>query len=274
MPLVLAAVLLCQSSGLRLQEELPRDPFKFGEAVEKTIDLAWTGTKTLAHDAAYILTAPLRLNSESLIPTVAALGIVGVAFALDDVVRDFSQDHPSGFVDALEPIGGNPLVVGGLLLGTIAAGVISDTPWLVEMGLTMAEAEIICAGLVTGLKFAFGRERPYEAEGRFDFNPFGGDDSFPSGHVMHVAALTAISTAYIDHWAFDVAAYGLLGLVMWQRINEDKHWFSDVTMSAVLGLAIGRTLVEVRKNPDVRILPWVTADDKDVYVGLSVTIGR
>jgi membrane-associated phospholipid phosphatase len=273
MVLVLSAVLLCQTS-LTLQEEPPPDPFSFREAVEKTLDLAWTGTKTLAHDTAYLLTAPLRLNSETLVPTIAALGIVGVAFGLDELVREFSQDHHSSWIDSLEPIGGNGLVMGSIILGTIAAGALSDTPWLLEMGLTMAEAEIICLGLSTGLKYAFGRERPFEAERRFDFNPFGGDDSFPSGHVMHVAALTAVASAYIDNWAFDVAAYSLLGLVMWQRINDDRHWFSDVTLSAVLGIAVGRTLVEIRKNPNLRILPWVTVDNKEVYAGISVTIGK
>ena len=43
-------------------------------------------------------------------------------------------------------------------------------------------------------------------------------------------------------------AYGLAAGVGWARIYEDKHWLSDVVISAALGTAIGKAVVALNKD--------------------------
>lgn len=89
---------------------------------------------------------------------------------------------------------------------------------------------IITNGVITeGLKRTFGRVRP------------NGDccTSFPSGHTSHSFTIAAIAhELYGDE--IGALAYGVATLVAVSRINDNKHYLSDVIFGAALGMAVGR----------------------------------
>jgi membrane-associated phospholipid phosphatase len=232
-----------------------------GDVFVRAGETAWTLGKTAVKDALYLAAAPLRLNEETLVPTLAVFSLIGVAFALDKPVQRFSQDVRSrtsdDFFNTFSSLGEDTLLREYIYAGVVALGVLAKENWVIEMGLTAFEAELYSSRLVLLLKKVTGRKRPSDSSDPYDFTFWGKDESFPSGHVINVAPMMAVFSAYIGHWAFDILAYSMITIAMAHRINGNGHWLSDTVTSAVIGIAVGKTLVTLHKNPDLRILPWV-----------------
>jgi membrane-associated phospholipid phosphatase len=91
--------------------------------------------------------------------------------------------------------------------------------------------------LVTGIKFVTGRVRPKFAASPEEFRPFSGASSFPSGHTGAAFALAgslALEALPPVGVAMLVGATG----TGWSRMNDNKHWLSDVVSGALLALLI------------------------------------
>ena len=58
----------------------------------------------------------------------------------------------------------------------------------------------------------------------------------PSGHTaMAFALATSLSDEIHNRWA-TVGLYGLATAVGWSRINDNRHWFTDVAAGALVGI--------------------------------------
>ena len=79
------------------------------------------------------------------------------------------------------------------------------------------------------LKELIGRERPNGA----------GYSSMPSGHTSHSFAVAAVANELYGR-EIGIAGYLLAGLVGVSRINDNKHYLTDVLIGAGLGTIIGR----------------------------------
>jgi membrane-associated phospholipid phosphatase len=79
------------------------------------------------------------------------------------------------------------------------------------------------------LKELIGRERPNGNE----------NQSMPSGHTSHSFTVAAIAHELYGNTVGTVA-YLMAGLVAASRINDNKHYLSDVIVGAGLGTIIGR----------------------------------
>ena len=66
------------------------------------------------------------------------------------------------------------------------------------------------------------------------------DSSFPSGHTAVAFSLaSSLSRDIKGHWD-DVAFYGAASLTGLARMNDNKHWLSDVVAGATLGIFAGK----------------------------------
>ena len=107
---------------------------------------------------------------------------------------------------------------------------------------------MVSNGLITvGMKRAFGRERPN-----------GGSYSFPSGHTSHSFTMASISNELYGK-NIGLISYGLATLVAVSRMNDNKHYLSDVIFGAGLGTAVGRAF---SKN-------YQKFDETNIQVGFS-----
>jgi membrane-associated phospholipid phosphatase len=196
----------------------------------------------LVHDAGRVLTAPARWKGKQW--GLFATGLVGVSalLAADPSLRTLVQRNPGGFGDRVaktfEPLGmqGSFVVIGGFFVGGLAA----HDEKAKGVALDALAASIIAGGIITPvLKEIAGRSRPNAGLGAYDFHPFHGGPSFPSGHATQAFAVASvIATEYPRPWV-KLACYLPASLVLYARMRHDAHWASDVTAGALIGYGVG-----------------------------------
>jgi len=179
-------------------------------------------------------------------PTLAAVlgGAMLLSISLDGEIREELQERRGGVTDALSRVGnrfGNGRTVVPLLGASYLAGVVFDAPRVRDATAHAALAATLAGTLVTGLKYTVGRRRPNQGGDPDAFEAFRfRDSSFPSGHVALVFALaTALARETGDAWS-DRALFGAASLTAFSRMNDDKHWLSDVVAGAAIGWLAGR----------------------------------
>ena len=170
---------------------------------------------------------------------VIAAGTIGAVSALDRGVDTWVQDHRSSHSDALARgfrNGGQPVVVFGVPAVMLGAGLISGSKGLERSGARVL-ASVVLAGVITGGgKVVAGRLRPDESTTQYAFKPFSHHDSFPSGHATIAFALaTSLADEIRRPWASAVLYVGATGTA-WARLNDHRHWLSDVLAGATVGV--------------------------------------
>ena len=169
----------------------------------------------------------------------AVVGAVAVSSLADRSVNIWSQEHRSSSSDQLAAIfrnGGQPAVVFGVGAGIALTGVISGHDRLRRSGERVLASTAV-AGLTTAaIKFSAGRVRPIDTDDPYIFMPFSGHDAFPSGHATLAFALaTSISDEIHSPWVSALLYTGATGTA-WSRINDQRHWLSDVLMGSAIGI--------------------------------------
>jgi len=119
---------------------------------------------------------------------------------------------------------------------------------------------MVTNGILTEtMKRGFGRKRPNGSCCK----------SFPSGHTSHSFTIaTIVNELYGDQMG--IAAYCLAVLVATSRINDNKHYLSDVLFGAGLGTAVGRGFALAYRNRlnDNGIVPFPQLSFK-IYIPLN-----
>jgi membrane-associated phospholipid phosphatase len=195
----------------------------------------------------------------------AAAVIAGTSLLMtvDGPVERYAQRHRSNTSNDAASFFrhfGQPEVYATVSLGLVGAGLIGGNKELTRAG-GRAVASVGLAGASTlALKGLFGRTRPDAGEGSLDFDPFGKSEGLPSGHTALAFALaTSLSQEIHRPWA-TVGLYTLATGTGFSRINDDRHWLSDVALGAAIGitsakLASGRWQVFGIRTPSFLLTP-------------------
>jgi len=119
--------------------------------------------------------------------------------------------------------------LGGMALGLLAAGHALDHAPSERLGEELGASLAGAWAMTWALKVGVGRRRPS-----------GGPHSFPSGHTATAfAAAPVISRTYGR--GPGALAYGVATLTALARIEDDRHYLSDVIAGAAIGIIAGRT---------------------------------
>jgi len=155
---------------------------------------------------------------------------------------------------------GQPEVYGTVTVGLLAAGLATGGTQLTRAGGRLA-ASLALAGLTvqTG-KYAFGRPRPEQSLDADGYSPFSGQASLPSGHSAMAFALATSLADDIHRPLATVGLYGMATAVAWSRVNDNRHWLTDVAAGALVGitsakLASGRWRIFGVKAPSILAAP-------------------
>jgi membrane-associated phospholipid phosphatase len=228
------------------------------------------------------LSSPLNWETRDWgVAALVAGGFVGIMFA-DRHIRDFWQhDVRNGATDNIATVGAEIGPSGVLLPVTAAAMLAGVTLGDRQMQIGTMEAFqslVLALGLTEGIKLLARRQRPNESPDdsfRFDGPGAGGNHkSFPSGHVSGTFAVaTSFALTYPGDDFVAPVAYSLAGLVAWSRINDDKHWTTDVLLGAGLGYALGHIVHRLspfgETSDRVTAAPYLEGDTEGIRVTLK-----
>ena len=128
-----------------------------------------------------------------------------------------------------ETLGGGVLQAGGAM-AVYAVGRLARSAPIARVGADLVRAQMVNAVLTQGIKLTVGRTRP-------DGSAF----SFPSGHTSSAFATAAVLQRHFG-WATGVPAYALATYIAGSRLQENKHFASDVIFGAAIGVVAGRTV--------------------------------
>jgi membrane-associated phospholipid phosphatase len=126
--------------------------------------------------------------------------------------------------------GWNPVMIVGFFL---LAGVAYRARHWIRYGVAMAAAGAVAGVFVQVVKFAVGRTRPELWLGPFHHSSA---TSFPSGHTVGAFALAGVLIFNARSMPLRAAAALLAIGVAVSRVLAFRHWPSDVTASAAIGL--------------------------------------
>jgi membrane-associated phospholipid phosphatase len=173
-------------------------------------------------------------SADNLVPFLAGGAAASASSFADQEVREsvMASDWGQAFETGAGPVWSSLFVA-----GMFTAGRLSDGPRFRAMTYDMLDAAIVNFAYTEVIKVAVGRERPNGED----------NQSFPSGHTSNAFALAAVAERHYG-WKLGVPAYLLAGVVGASRIQQDKHYLSDVVAGATLGYIVGRTVVRVNNR--------------------------
>jgi len=178
--------------------------------------------------------------------TAAVAGFVLAATLLaDQSLRGQVQEFRGRTSNAVARVGngfGEPRYVLPVIGAALLVGQLTGRRSVTRVALRAGGAVAIAGGVTTAVKFVIGRSRP-QGDGDADlYRPLSGWNSFPSGHTaVAFAVATAIADETRDSWS-DAALYGAATLTALARLNDDRHWTSDVFVGALVGHLSARWL--------------------------------
>lgn len=193
---------------------------------------------------------------------MAASAVTGAGIGLylyDAPIRDFFINNTEAFAQSdkwvLDPLGLG-IWVAPVLGGMYLAG--NDR----AKGTALAVVKVYGYGVftATSMKYIFQRARPaqlspsdpYHWDGLFGRWQF---DSFPSRHaVLSFAMAKVIASEYKETIWIPVLCYSLATMASVARVQNGKHWPSDVLIGAALGYGIGKFIHRSSKQPPAEIL--------------------
>jgi membrane-associated phospholipid phosphatase len=175
-------------------------------------------------------------TKENLVIAGVGLGLAWAASPLDDDISEsrFNTTTPNGSLNnAFEPgtvLGSAALHVGGAF-ATYGLGKLFSNQGVEALGRDLVRAQIVTQSLTQVLKFTVRRERPDGSSNR----------SFPSGHSSGSFATATVLQRHYG-WKVGIPAYAVAGYVATSRLNQGKHYLSDVIFGAAIGVLVGRTV--------------------------------
>ena len=164
----------------------------------------------------------------------------------DARVNSSLASRANGTFKAGTVIGGMPIQLGGAL-ATYTVGRITHSPRVTSVGADLFQAQVLAQAMTQGIKMATRRTRPD-----------GTSLSFPSGHTSSAFASATVLQRHFG-WKAGVPAYALATYVATSRMEQNRHFLSDVTFGAVLGIVAGRTVTVGRGDARFAIAPVATS---------------
>jgi membrane-associated phospholipid phosphatase len=172
--------------------------------------------------------------------TLVILGVGGLLTAGAHAIED--PDQQARTFDQFEDIpdfgntyGSSAVVVGGSAALALW-GWTTERPTCAAAGVDMMRSYAYSTALVGALKIAFDRTRPD-----------GGQYSFPSGHASAAFSIAPVITYHFGRVA-GAAAYGCAVATLMGRMEDRRHYLSDVVFGATIGLAMGEAVIAQRRD--------------------------
>jgi membrane-associated phospholipid phosphatase len=139
-------------------------------------------------------------------------------------------------------LGGMPVQFGSAL-ATYTLGRLTHSPRVASLGADLVQAQLVAQTVSYGLKFAVQRTRPD-----------GTSLSFPSGHAAVSFASATVLQRHFG-WKAGIPAFAVASYVAGSRVQQQRHYLSDVAFGAAIGIMAGRTVTVGRGDARFAVAP-------------------
>tara|TARA_B100000676_G_C18033267_1_gene820133 strand:- start:646 stop:1608 length:963 start_codon:yes stop_codon:yes gene_type:complete len=242
---------------------------------QNKLDLNRYYFKGIFSDIAYTVSSPSRWDHSDWIMAGSIAVGTGFFIGLDEEIRDVFEDNRSSttddFANLFEPFG-NGFVTMPALAAFYIFGHYDENDKVKRTALIATESFLITGLYTTILKVSMGRHRPSTGDSSRSFSGFTTDHkSFPSGHTSTAFAIaTVVANKYEETSYIKPISYGIASLTGLSRINDDKHWVSDVFFGAALGYFTSKTILRLHNNKkDQQFTIYPRADSRGGGIILS-----
>ena len=195
---------------------------------------------------------PIEFSDSEKSLMLRTLGVVGVMMAFDQPMMDFVQDNKNDTLTTITDFTNNYGEAAGLvpLVGaSMAIGLVFKNDQFKRAAVRSVGAVLIGQLATQLLKSLSSRARPREGKGPYHFDGvnFGRNNtSFSSGHSAGAwSVMTVFATEFKDTKIVPIAAYSLAALTSFARVYKNAHWFSDVTLGALIGWVSGKLMYKL-----------------------------
>jgi membrane-associated phospholipid phosphatase len=193
-------------------------------------------------------------SQQNLLPAASG-GAVALTLAPYDQPISAALRGTSDRLGVIGDAAGGTIAMASIVGGTVTASLFSHSSRLKSTAFALAQAATVEIAIVQSMKYITQRERPDGSDNL----------SFPSGHAADAFTVAAVFSNYYG-WKWGIPLYAAAGLVAVSRVENGKHWPSDVAVGATIGLLAGRSgiltterLGGVRKASRVTIAPILGA---------------
>ena len=187
-------------------------------------------------------------TGESAMYAASGLALAGSAHLLKDYPREELDGHwlMVGPADVTNLYGASSFNLPASY-GLWGLGKATERPGLERLGRQLARTLTLTQVVVAPIKLATHRRRPDGSNHR----------SFPSGHTANAFAVARmIQREHGDRVALPL--YVLAGYTAAGRIEEGRHYLSDVAMGAAMGLIVGSSISPSETRSRYAIMPRLT----------------
>lgn len=176
---------------------------------------------------------------------ITALTALALASTVDHRIQTEVQSQRGASGDDLARLSkrmGQPEVYAPVALGTLAVGLVSGDARITRAGGRIAGGLLLSGLAVNLLKPLVGRARPSSGADAYDFRPFSKQDSWPSGHTAMAFALATAVSDEVRYTPVTIVLFGGATLTGWSRINDNRHWATDVVTGALVGIVSAKLM--------------------------------
>ncbi|GAB4547017.1 MAG: phosphatase PAP2 family protein [Thermodesulfovibrionia bacterium] len=223
-------------------------------------------------DTGALIISPSRWDNSDWLKATIFIGITAGLYAFDDEIQDWAQEGRNDTTDKVSdlarPFGEGIYTLPSLGLFYLYGHLYNDKR-AKRVALLSVESLIITGVFTQTTKFMTHRHRPDGSSREWDGPGFSTTNlSFPSGHSSSAFAIASvIASEYKDKPIVPILSYSIATLTALSRVNDNKHWASDVFFGAGIGYFTGKAIVSLHTGKEVErlsILPFVS----DEYSGI------
>jgi len=212
--------------------------------------------RALLHDQIGIWTSPARVRFPDATWLVPLGGFTAALLTTDTDVSRHLSNSPDTLLryKHISDYGAYSMAAGAG--GLYFLGLVDHDEHQRETGFLSGEAAVDSLAVVEALKFATGRERPYQDNANGKFGHSG--SSFPSEHSAVAWSIAGIVAHEYPNPFIKYFSYGLATLVSATRVTAKEHFPSDVLIGSALGYLISEYIYRQHHDSDLRGSAWET----------------
>ncbi len=206
------------------------------------------------NDQVGIWTSPARVRFSDASWLVPLGGFAAALFATDSDVSRHLSNTPNTLNQYRHFSDYSAYSMGAGAVGLYGLGLITHNEHQRETGFLSGESAIDALIAVEAIKYAAGRQRPFQGAGLGEFRR--GGTSFPSEHSAGAWAIAGMVAHEYPSPFMKFLSYGLATAVSATRVTSKQHFPSDVLIGAAIGYLTSEYVYRKHHNPELPGNAW------------------